>query len=307
MPDRWKQAARERQERTGLTYSQALDAEIAFPEAAPGQAAFEAQLMRRIGYGLRSEENGSTSQRAFGIRGVSATRKELSITLDSRLALIAFACAVAPVLYPERDGVDGVPGLRVACSDRGLKLHRGTLPGSVVLVDVDAAQWAEALEQGYDPDHLHRSTYLGDRAGLHFLEARELSTSPFVNPRPHESIRFSLISGILRRPHVFHCDSWMRFTDLWFGLGRDADINIEWAGDLSYHDVVSRLTDPRLGLPLRWRDALSCRCEPCVNRKYAVDLRHVRDSSVRIWLTHSDMYDDEFPRSMPRPCQNATR
>ncbi|RDI18248.1 hypothetical protein [Lentzea flaviverrucosa] len=292
--------------RTGLTYSEALAAEIECPQASPGQAAFEAQLLRKIGNGLRPYESGSAAQIAFGVRDVVVGRNKLVIVLASRRALVAFASAVVPVLNPDRTDLEGIPGLRVEYSDVGVELrlrlrHR---PGRIVLDGVGAAQWIDALEHTYDRSLLASSAHLGDERSLHPIEDRVLRSSLFVKPPRHVARRFSLLSAILRRPNVFRFGSWMRFTDLWFDLSSTSDITVEWSGDLSSFDVASRLVDPRNGLPLRWHPEMPCLCEPCIDRRYAVALLHVDDPRARIWLTRSDLYDDEFPRGKPRRCMH---
>ncbi|MDQ3576895.1 MAG: hypothetical protein M3443_04690 [Actinomycetota bacterium] len=299
-----KQLIRVRQTYTNEGHSQAWAAirslsphSPLIPVASPAQAEFEAAILGRIGYGLCPQDLGSGVRQPFGIVSVIPRVRELIVSLgDCEDALAEFVAKIAPCVHEDLD-FSGVEGIRARFTRSGVILHRLHVPGRIVLRGVSEADWNSALETGFaDADILGKS-YMGSRTSLHDTERWYIDKSSHRRDlSPNIRVAHHILSGLLRRLHLFRARSQMRFTDLWFNLLRDgAVINIEWAGDLPHLDVISRITDRRFGLPLEVHEHDGCCCEPCMVGEYSITMRDSITKSVILHLRRSHLYDDVLP------------
>lgn len=276
------------------------------PAANPTQADFEAELLERIGYGTSPQETPSGDQHPFGVLEVIPREGELELVLsNSRDAFTKFVSDVSPMLDRDQLGVSGFVGLRAAFRNGKTVLNRLNAPGKVIIRGVSEDDWMSALYESFEVRDYVDSAYLGSRATLHDAEKQDLADLPFPNQRTGDRVAIEILSGILRRKHIFRAQSQVKFIDLWFNFySHGADINIEWAGDLSHASLISRLLDGNCGLPLKVANPDRCYCEPCTASTYQVTLRDRKIGKIKLNLRRSDLYDDELPLRRVGQCES---
>lgn len=204
----------------------------------------------------------------------------------------------------QRSGMSGVPGLRVSFNSRGAVLRRLQLPGKILLLGITEESWRRALRSEYD-ESLLANEYLAERKVLHGEEEYTIENYSFsCNSVRDTRIAKSILSGLVRRPHVFRARSRMYFTDVWCNNFYDGSvINVEWAGDLPHGDAISMLTDPKFGLPLRFKRPEYCHCEPCAEQTYSIDLCDIETGSTELHLRRSSLYDEKLPKKISGRCR----
>lgn len=275
------------------------------PAAEPRQAEFEAELLGSVGYGISPQETDSVVKHPFGIVSVAPGEQVLEIVLADSCAA-AFISKIAPFVDEGRSNVSGVVGLRVSFDGRGAVLRRLHCPGSIVLRGIGEQAWYACLAEDFDDLDAAVQCYIGSSPALHALERGYLDEFPFVDRCASDRTGVEIISGILRRAGAFRAPSRMFFTDLWFNLlGDEAIINVEWSGDLSHFDLISRLLDGRFGLPLEVVDKEQCYCDPCTRHTYAVDLRDRPGGNVLLSLRRSELNGKKLPPRRSGPCSFA--
>ncbi|RDI53335.1 hypothetical protein [Nocardia mexicana] len=288
-------------EYTNEPYCQARQALLAIPhsgrllpDAPLGQARFEAAVLRSVGYGISPQCGGRGSTQPFGIQSVSPGCCGLEIRLSSNpKSANDFLYRISPILAD--GGVNGIAGLRVTFSRRGAVLSMYETDGTVLVRGVDEKSWMAALVAVSGKRTLRN--YLGGTDALHEVEEAEMCLYRRMPSRSGLDSAEVLLSGIIRRAHMFRCRD-LRFLDLWTDVSvDDAVIKIEWAGDLTHHQVISRAIDKRFGLPLKVVDK-KCFCDHCTSDTYEIHLLDTVDERVHVYLRRSSLYDDELP---PRP------
>lgn len=312
MAKQFKYAARNRQTYTNETYCQArneirvLPSDIPFiPSAAPAQAEFEMEFLDRIGYGVRPQSLDSSVRHPFGIISVIPREQELELSVnDDKESFPGFVSRIAPTFYSDRTGVSGIAGLRVSFTDEGAILRRLHGHGKIILRRIKQQFWEWALDESFGNDTT-QDQYLGSRSTLHEFEKYEIETYPPVCDTERDTQVGNLIlSGILRRPHLFRARTQMRFTDLWFNHFTDnISINIEWAGDLPHCEIIKRITDRKFGLPLFVDEEHKCYCEPCTANTYRIQMRDSVTGNIELNLRRSSLYEKEMPSRRTGPCQ----
>lgn len=312
MANRFKHIARRRRDFTNESYCQALgelrllsSETPIIPTASPGQAGLEVEVLEKIGYGIKPQGLHRGTRHPFGIRSVTPRRDELEISLPDEKCFANFVSRVSPVLHDDHIATSGVPGLRVSFSRSGAALHRIHSPGKVILKGIDKSSWKTALDHAFEDPTVLREQYLGSAQELHEVEEFEITNYTYACDSKHHTDAANLIlSGFLRRVHMFRARSQMRFTDLWFNFYNDgAVINLEWSGDLPHIDLIRRITDRRLGLPLKLDEYDRCLCEPCTANTYGIGMRDTLSGTTSVQLRWSSLHADELPKRKTGPCQ----
>jgi hypothetical protein len=278
------------------------------PCADTAQAAFEAEIFDRVGYGICPQDLDSGARQPFGLRSLSPAEDKLELSLaNCDGSFEAFISKISPCLHTDGADMSGVPGLRVDFDDSGATLRRLQAPGIVVLRGVDRDGWNEALRKSFEDPEMLVSFYLGGASALHEVEKFHIANYTLECRSVLDSVvAHRILSGILRRAFVFSAKSQMRFTDLWFNFLRDRVlVNIEWAGDLCHYDVIRDLLDKRFGLPLQIIPGEDCHCEPCTVDTYAINLKDSISGIVELSLRRSHLYRDVLPKRKSGPCELA--
>lgn len=222
MANQFKHAARNRQTFTNETYCQArneirvLSPDTPFiPPAAPAQAEFEMEFLDRIGYGVRPQSLDSGVRHPFGIISVIPREQELELSVkDDKESFPSFVSRIAPTFYSDRTGVSGIAGLRVSFTDEAAILRRLHGRGKIILRGIRQHFWEWALDESFG-NGTTQDQYLGSRRTLHEFEKYEIENYPPVCDTERDTQVGNLIlSGILRRLHLFRARTQMRFTDL---------------------------------------------------------------------------------------------
>lgn len=154
-------------------------------------------------------------------------------------------------------------------------------------------EWARGLQDYYGADvgeltflHEHVEEPLAEEAAFH----REHHVRNQTRPRDIHGA--AILSGLLRRAHIFSAAGRMNFVDLWWNWsGSELLINLEWAGDLTHGQVIDRVLHPVFGLPFTLADRGDCLCDPCMLAGYSVDLVDTVMGCVTLALRRSRMYD----------------
>lgn len=249
-----------------------IDNRRPIPDAEGDQAVLESQVFSKL------SDGGTWWAHPLGIAKVRLSRREpVFVHLDSHTELSQgekypmSSHALDRILPFAEPGVqvNGVIGLRVAGID-GADLHlrlvnseshlviRG-IPGTQWRDDLDA-RWESLQEDGYPP--------LWESPSQTIHENDDKKAHPGV--RGTELDISWLGSGLLRRVALFHTissaystRSWITGDEWIFELDTRHDVRLD-------HDrLLSRLTDPIWGLPLRIGDHhCSCDDPPLTNARY---------------------------------------
>ncbi|MFI2473069.1 hypothetical protein [Nocardia xishanensis] len=300
------QLARRRQEYTGETFCQARDGMLAsardgaIPEPTLEQARFEAEILSNAGYGIGPQDPLSGKSRPFGILAAFPDKGMLQLSMGTDLG--RFLISVVPILEGDFYA-RGIAGLRVHFTADGAVLTRFGSTATVVLRDIDAQTWREALGGQYDCSAEEITEQTGDsllcEAGeLHPAELDELAAIEECRGISSDACDL-LMSGLLRRLHIFAGNPVMKFVDLWRNdCGDKSRINIEWAGHLTHKRVITGLLDETFGLPLEMAEP-ACYCDCCSTRVYSYTLRDIATGRVSVYLRRSALYDDELHPERP--------
>ncbi|MBF6320538.1 hypothetical protein IU453_27725 [Nocardia cyriacigeorgica] len=284
-------------EYTGEKYCQALTdirslvsrcGQVAIPNASLEQARLEAALLWAVGYGIAPQAPNGASH-PFGIVAASPSGKGLQLVVGP---LGSFLLRIVPRL--ETGSVCGIPGLRVRFTNVGALLTQFGSKAVVLLRDVDAVSWRDALDGQVvsDPESL-RESMLCNNEQLHPVEAEELAEIRRARTESSDTTD-RIMSGLLRRPHIFSGTPLMKFVDFWrVDSGERSTLQIEWAGHLTHGQVIEKLIDKRFGLPLEMVDGECC-CDHCSEGVYGYRLRDKIFGSVDLRLRRSTLYDDEL-------------
>lgn len=287
----WQQAL------AGLDRSQGS---IELPSASAEQAWFEAKVLLAIGYGMEPRNLVTGRAQPFGLHAVlphsSGLVLDVARSWTDRMDVVA---RLSPVLSD--GGIAGVSGLRTMFYPDRTVIHPVDGGARIVLRKLTRDDWTRALRENYgtggdDMHFLHEE--LGDPhpEELRFGRARR---SPA--PTPTDELRDSMLSGLLRRAHIFSCRGQMDFVDTWWHPSRStAAIQVEWAGDLTHALVVDRLLHPVFGLPFTLVDREDCLCDPCLRMGYSVEMMDTISGCVGLSLRRNKTVD-EITRGRTRP------
>lgn len=245
------------------------------PSPSTSQALFESDVFSRL------SDGGSWSAHPVGINGVRlGSHHDVIIYLDSHVELSSgdeypmTAHALDRLLPYSEPGiqVNGVTGLRVA-HVHGVDLHlrRVGTDSRIIIRGIPGCNWTKYLnerwnllaENGYPP--LWKSSSWTDH------ERHHEESAPTVS-RIERDIAW-LGSGLLRRVALFHTASSAYSTRSWisddewiFELDAQYDVGID------HETLLSRLTDPIWGLPLRIAEHYCT----CGNPRLPDDSRYMR-------------------------------
>lgn len=296
-----KQLARRRQEYTNEKYCQARDGlsatghRIPIPPATHEQALFEAEILRSVGYGVRPQDPRSGAYQPFGIGAVVLGREGMEIVLGANPG--AFLSRIVPII--DGPGVNGIPGLRVRFTSRGAELRDLKTRSKLLLSGMDVELWHRALEAEFED--FWSAKYLGNEPDLHPAERDEISGIRALRS-PISELADLLMSGLLRRAHAFRGNGTMKFVDLWCDpMDDEVFIHVEWSGDLSHFEIISRITGKPFGLPFKVSDNI-CYCDNCTTGTYNITLRDAIDGRIFLRLRRSNLYDDDLPPRPSGPC-----
>lgn len=281
---------------------------VQLPPASAQQAQFEVDLMSAIRYGVEPRNPETGHPQPFGLHAVHPRRDGLVLDLArSRADRADIIGRVTPVYVGKGADVGGVSGLRTRfLKDRTVlfDVHTGA---RVVVRNVTRDVWELGLRDYYGSDvaelrllHERFDGPLPEEADFYEeFQVRHRTTSP------GDALANSILSGLLRRAHIFRASQWMEFVDLWWNWsGEELTINVEWAGDLTHSEVIDRLVHPVFGLPFTLNHRGNCLCEPCMLRDYSVDMRDTVIGSICLALRRSRMYDPD--RRVPPECSGDT-
>ncbi|MFB9928280.1 hypothetical protein ACFORO_09865 [Amycolatopsis halotolerans] len=278
------------------------------PEASFEQAQFEAEILEKVGYGIDPQNLKPGPQHPFGISSVTPRENELELLLhDSGDSIEDFVSKIAPMIREGAGNLSGIPGLRAEFTKRGAILRRLHASGEVILPGISPDVWHAAIRETFPDPGFFDTAYQGDADKLHDEEAYMIETYPMVDGGKSHALAVKILSGLLRRVHAFRARTKMEFTDLWFNFFGDggAVINIEWAGDLTHHEIVTRLLTPRFGLPLNADNSEHCYCEPCAAETYSFELRECSGLDIVLYLRRNRMYENEHTVRPSGACQLA--
>ncbi|MGK5550632.1 hypothetical protein ACSNOI_03375 [Actinomadura kijaniata] len=206
-----------------------------------------------LGAGQGRRRGGQQMHRPWGLLSVIPGARELQIELRADF-LPEFINRVLP-MGSAHDEISGVPGLRAKVFDTCVVLARPGRPGQVRLATT-RSQWEHAAKvalRGVPVPNV-----LWQRYPEHCSAVEQGFQDQHGWVYDFGDDRHALISGLLRRPHVFDGKAKAEFWKLWTVAD---SVRIQWHGGEPHRIVIGRLLDAELD----FGDALSsisshCRC-----------------------------------------------
>lgn len=233
------------------------------PDVASPQALLESQILSKLGDG------GAWSAHPLGISNVRVSSDEpIAVQLDSHVELssgdnypMAFHAPDRLLPYAEPGiQVNGVPGLRIAAI-RGNSLHLTLVNTNsrLILRGIPGTSWTAYLDERWKSLDTGGYPPLWNAPTLTTHERDDAESCRLL--RKTELDMQWLGSGLLRRVALFHTSSSAYSTRSWI-TDDEWIFELDTRNDVRFdHDtLLSRLTDPMWGLPIRisWHH---CTCD----------------------------------------------